>query len=93
MTKRAGRSASNDPGFGDILKAEADAVCLVAQKLGLSCARSRSASRNEENLECIADSVRAVTAAGREALIDCEHFFDGFKADRDYALACARDRA
>ncbi|TIP98058.1 MAG: citramalate synthase, partial [Mesorhizobium sp.] len=29
-------------------------------------------------------------AAGKEALVDCEHFFDGFKANPDYALACAR---
>ncbi|HEX2256824.1 MAG TPA: citramalate synthase, partial [Afifellaceae bacterium] len=31
---------------------------------------------------------RAATAAGREAMLDCEHFFDGYKAYRSYALAC-----
>ena len=31
-----------------------------------------------------------LVAAGKEAMIDCEHFFDGFKANPDYALACAR---
>ena len=44
---------------------------------------------NEENLACITDSVAAITARGKEAMIDCEHFFDGYKANRDYALACA----
>jgi 2-isopropylmalate synthase len=39
-------------------------------------------------LECISDSVGAAVAAGREALLDCEHFFDGYKANPDYALAC-----
>jgi isopropylmalate/homocitrate/citramalate synthase len=29
-------------------------------------------------------------AAGKEAMIDCEHFFDGYKANPDYALACAK---
>ncbi len=44
----------------------------------------------EENLAGIRESVAAAVAAGREVAVDCEHFFDGFKANRDYALACAR---
>jgi 2-isopropylmalate synthase len=44
----------------------------------------------EENLEGIADSIRHAIANGREAILDCEHFFDGYKANRDYALACAK---
>uniref|UniRef100_UPI003BACA147 citramalate synthase n=1 Tax=Stappia sp. TaxID=1870903 RepID=UPI003BACA147 len=89
MTKRAGRSASNDPGLQGVLESAADAICLVAKswdyhvRVALGCS-------NEENLDSIRDSVLAVRAAGREAMIDCEHFFDGFKANPDYALACAR---
>ena len=45
---------------------------------------------NEENLASIRDSVTAAKQKGREALIDCEHFFDGYKANPRYALACAR---
>jgi hypothetical protein len=45
---------------------------------------------NEENLESISDSVKAVIEAGKEAMVDCEHFFDGYKANPAYALACAR---
>jgi 2-isopropylmalate synthase len=87
MVKRAGRSAENDPGFRDLLEAKADAICFVAKtwdfhvRLALGCS-------NEENLESIAESLRASRAAGRETLLDCEHFFDGYKANRDYALAC-----
>ncbi len=89
MTKRAGRSASNDPGFQAILQAKADAICLVAKSwdyhvelaLGISC---------QENLDAIGASIDAVRGAGREALIDCEHFFDGYKANPDYALTCAK---
>ena len=44
----------------------------------------------EENLAGIRESIEAVVAAGREALLDCEHFFDGFKANPDYALSCAK---
>ena len=89
MTKRAGVSASNDPGLAALIEARSDAICLVAKswdyhvRVALGCS-------NEENLENIAASVKAVDAAGREALVDCEHFFDGYKANPDYALACAR---
>ena len=44
----------------------------------------------EENLVSIRETVAATVAAGREALVDCEHFFDGYAANPDYALACAR---
>jgi len=44
---------------------------------------------NEENLEGITQSIAAVMAVGREAIIDCEHFFDGYKSNRAYALSVA----
>src|SRR5262249_13328360 len=44
----------------------------------------------EENIASIRDSVRAAKAKGREVLVDCEHFFDGYKTNRDYALDCAK---
>jgi 2-isopropylmalate synthase len=46
---------------------------------------------NEENLESIRQTVEAARAAGKEVLIDCEHFFDGYKANPAYALACAEE--
>jgi 2-isopropylmalate synthase len=87
MTKRAGRSVENDPGFREILDAPSQAVCLVAKSwdyhvhvaLGISL---------EENIESIADSVKAIVGRGREAMIDCEHFFDGYRANPDYAVKC-----
>jgi 2-isopropylmalate synthase len=89
MTKRAGRSVSNDPGFAEIVNAEADAVCFVAKSWDFHVEVALGIT-NEENLQSITESVRAVTDTGREALIDCEHFFDGYKNNRDYALACAK---
>jgi 2-isopropylmalate synthase len=96
MTKRAGRSVSNDPGFQATLQAKAGAVCLVAKawdyhvRVALGCT-------NEENLDGITQSIEAIVkggreaqgGAGREAMLDCEHFFDGYKANRAYALAVA----
>lgn len=89
MTKRAGVSASNDPGLAALLVSASDAICLVAKSWDYHVEVALGIS-NGENLTCIAESVAAVTQSGREALIDCEHFFDGYKANRDFALACAR---
>ncbi|TLP48893.1 citramalate synthase [Cohaesibacter sp. CAU 1516] len=89
MTKRAGRSVENDPGVQALINSSADAICYVAKSwdyhvdVALGCT-------NEENLEGIADSVKAAIAAGKVAMVDCEHFFDGYKANRDYALACVK---
>ncbi len=89
MTKRAGRSASNDPGLAQILDADTDAVCLVAKSSDYQV-RFALGITEEENLESIADSVKAIAARGREPMIDCEHFFDGYKANPVYALSCVR---
>ncbi len=89
MTKRAGVSASNDPGLAALLQAQSDAICFVAKswdyhvRVALGCT-------GEENLDSIRASVEAAVAAGKEAMVDCEHFFDGYKANPAYALACAK---
>jgi 2-isopropylmalate synthase len=89
MTKRPGRSTANDPGLQDLLRAGGKAVCFVAKAWDYHVRVALGIS-NEENLESLRDSVEAARAAGKEALVDCEHFFDGWKANRDYARACAR---
>ena len=88
MTKRAGRSAANDPGIAALLDSAADTIVYVAKawdyqvRVALGCTL-------EENLEGISESVKAAVAEGREAMVDCEHFFDGFKENKAYALDCA----
>ena len=85
MTKRAGRSAENDDILAAVLNAGTKAVCLVGKThdfhvetaLGVTLA---------ENTENIARSVEHIVKQGREALFDAEHFFDGYKANPDYAL-------
>jgi 2-isopropylmalate synthase len=89
MTRRPGRSASNDPGLAALLEAKADAICFVAKAWDYHV-RVALETTPEENLASIRDSVRAAAAKGREVLVDCEHFFDGYKADRAHALACAK---
>jgi 2-isopropylmalate synthase len=89
MTRRPGRSTSNDPGLAALLEAEADAICFVAKSWDYHV-RVALETTEEENLASIRDSVRAAKAKGREVLLDCEHFFDGYKAKPAYALACAK---
>jgi 2-isopropylmalate synthase len=89
MTRRPGRSTSNDPGLAALLDAEAGAICFVAKSWDYHV-RVALETTLEENLASIRDSVRAARHKGREVLLDCEHFFDGYKANPAYALACAK---
>ena len=89
MTKRAGRSVSNDPGVRLLLDSAASAICYVAKSWDYHV-KVALGTTNEENLEGIRQSVEAAIEAGKEAMVDCEHFFDGYKANPDYALACAK---
>jgi 2-isopropylmalate synthase len=89
MTRRPGRSTSNDPGLAALLDAKADAICFVAKSWDYHV-RVALETTEEENLASIRDSVRAAKAKGREVLLDCEHFFDGYKANPTFALACAK---
>jgi 2-isopropylmalate synthase len=89
MTKRPGVSLSNDPGLRALLDARADAICFVAKTWDYHV-RVALQTSEEENLDGIRQSVAAAREAGREVLLDCEHFFDGYKANPAYALACAK---
>lgn len=87
MTKRAGRSAANDDVLAAVMNAGTGAVCLVGKSHVFHVSEALGITR-EENLANIADSISHIVGQGREALFDAEHFFDGYAADADYALAC-----
>ncbi|MFT3996359.1 MAG: citramalate synthase [Asticcacaulis sp.] len=85
MTRRAGRSASNDPGLQDILNAATPSVCLVGKSWDWQVETALKVDLSE-NLTMIGDSLSHMIAQGREAHFDAEHFFDGYKANPAYAL-------
>src|SRR5258705_9597486 len=87
MTKRSGRSAANDPGLAALLSTKAPALCLVGKSWDFQVDVALEIPRGE-NLENITESIAAVVGKKREALFDAEHFFDGYKANPDYALSC-----
>ena len=89
MTKRSGRSAENDDVLAAVMNAGTSAVCLVGKTHPFHV-REALGIPLDDNLENIRASVAHLTASGREALFDAEHFFDGYAEDPDYALACLR---
>ena len=89
MTRRPGRSASNDPGLAALLSTTAKAVCMVGKTWDFQVDVALGIKR-DENLAMIVDSVRHASSRTNEVLFDAEHFFDGYRANRDYALACLR---
>ncbi len=89
MTKRAGRSIENDIGVKALLDAKSDAICFVAKAWDKQVELALGISL-EENLNSIEQSIIASIKYGKETMLDCEHFFDGFKANPDYAKACVK---
>ena len=90
MTKRAGRSAANDPGSRGPARRQGRRDLLRRQELGPpGRAGARHHARGEPRGHPRQRRGRPAPR-GREVLLDCEHFFDGYKANPDYALACAR---
>jgi len=87
MPRRPGRSLANDPNMAALFAAKADAVCIFGKSWDFQVDVALNIPR-EENLALIAETMAAVQARGREGLFDAEHFFDGFKANPGYAMAC-----
>jgi len=86
-TRRAGTSAAEDPSLNALLEAETPAVSLVGKAWDLQVKVVLKTSL-DENLQMIADSVSLLVKQSREVIFDAEHFFDGYKANPDYALRC-----
>ncbi len=89
MTRRPGFSASDDPGLQAVLNSPAKAVCLVGKTWDFHVKDALGVSL-EENLDLIRTSLEEAVKRGKEALFDAEHFFDGYKSNPRYAVACLR---
>jgi 2-isopropylmalate synthase len=88
MTRRPGRSAANDPGLAALLNAKTDAVCMVGKSWDFHVDVALGIAR-AENVAMIAESIAHAKARCPEVMLDCEHFFDGYKNNPAYALECA----
>jgi 2-isopropylmalate synthase len=84
-TRRAGVKASEDAQLRTLIESGMPVMTIVGKTWTLHVTEIIRTTL-EENLAMIEDSARYLVAAGREVVYDAEHFFDGFKADPDYAL-------
>jgi 2-isopropylmalate synthase len=89
MTRRSGRSAENDPGLNALLNSNANAVCMVGKSWDFQVTEALGIDL-DENVAMIAESVRHALTRVDEVMFDAEHFFDGYKANPDYALRCVK---
>lgn len=91
-TRRVGGQAATDPLVQALVDAGTDYICLVAKSHD---AHVHEALRTtlDENLAMISDTVGHLTGLGKHVFVDCEHFFDGFRANPGYALEVVRTAA
>ena len=89
MTRRAGRSAENDPGLAALIDSGAQTLCMVGKTWDFQVEVALGIEK-DENLAMISESFRHAKTRVEEVLFDAEHFFDGYKSNPDYAVQCLR---
>ncbi len=82
-------AAEDDRGLADLVASGAPVVTIVGKTWDEQVTRALLTTL-DENLRMIRDSVAYLKAQGLTVVFDAEHFFDGYKANADYAMACAR---
>ncbi len=88
-TRRKGLEAEQDPGLRALLDSGAPVVTIVAKAWDYHVSQVIHATL-EQNLRMVEDSVRFLREAGREVIVDAEHFFDGYRSRPEYALKVLR---
>ncbi|QCV94816.1 citramalate synthase [Acidipropionibacterium acidipropionici] len=91
-TRRPGARAADDPLVAALREAATPVVCLVAKSDSRHVEKALRTTL-DENLEMVRDTVGHLVAEGREVMVDCEHFFDGYRHDPAYALEVVRAAA
>lgn len=85
-TRKAGLEAAADPLTRALVEAGTDVVCIVAKAHDEHVTRALHTTL-DENLAMVRDSVEYLRAEGKRVFVDCEHFFDGYRANPSYALS------
>jgi 2-isopropylmalate synthase len=85
-TRHPRHSVAHDRNLHALLESDTPVVTIFGKSWDMHVKVALGVSL-EENLELIRESVAFLKSKGKEVIYDAEHFFDGFKADSDYALA------
>ncbi|MFJ7202583.1 citramalate synthase [Streptomyces sp. NPDC098789] len=88
-TRRAGGSAAEDPQVRALLESGAPVITLVAKSHDRHVELALRTTL-DENLAMVRDTVSYLREQGRRVFVDCEHFFDGYRANAAYAKAVVR---
>ena len=89
MTRRPSKSAANDPGLNNLINSKASAVCLVGKSSSFQVKEALGID-NKENIMMISESISEIVKKNKEALFDAEHFFDGYKYNKLFAIDCIK---
>ncbi len=89
MTRRAGRSAENDPSLAAVLSSSAKTICIFGKTWDFQVEVALGVEP-EENIKMIADTIEHACTKSDDVMFDAEHFFDGYKANKDFALSCLK---
>ncbi|MBM3390456.1 MAG: citramalate synthase [Betaproteobacteria bacterium] len=91
-TRKIGIKAEDDGNVRSILAASTSAVAIFGKSWDYQVTEILR-TKLDENLRMIGDTIRHLKQQGKEVVYDAEHFFDGFKANPDYALATLKAAA
>ena len=86
-THGAKKTAENDPNLQSLINAQTDVITIFGKTWDVHV-RDALRTTLERNLELIYDSLAYLRPGVKELFFDAEHFFDGFKTNRDFALSC-----
>ncbi|MBC6497053.1 MAG: citramalate synthase [Alphaproteobacteria bacterium GM7ARS4] len=92
MTHKKGRTAQDDPQLQALVQSDADGFCIVGKCWDFHVEHTLHVGL-EDNLRMIADSVAFLRTTGKRVIFDGEHFFDGYKQNRTYAMECLQAAA
>jgi 2-isopropylmalate synthase len=84
-TRRAGTTAGRDAGVRSLVTTGVPAACIVGKSSDLHV-REALRTTLDENVNMVSSTIRYLKRHFDEVFFDAEHFFDGFKRNRDYAL-------
>jgi 2-isopropylmalate synthase len=84
-TRRPKGKVDVDPTLQALLDAETSTVCIVGKSWDFHVTEALRTTL-DEGVAMVGDSVQFLARAGRRVFFDCEHFFDGYRHNREYAL-------
>ena len=84
-TRRCGIDAKDDLNLNALIEAETEYVCIFGKSSEFHVLNIINTTL-EENLDMISSSIKFLISKGKKVFFDAEHFFDGYKSNKDYAI-------